>query len=56
MRCVDSSWQFFNTGILLQVKTSVLYPHHYHHEVVPGKVQTFLRHCQEGVIINFNYL
>ena len=31
------------TGLLLQVKTCVLYPHHYDHEVLPGEVQTFFK-------------
>ena len=31
------------TGVLLQVKTFVLYPHHYDREVLPGEVQTFFK-------------
>ena len=42
------------TGVLLEVKTLVLYPYHYDHEVLPGEVQTFLRLCQQG--LNFSNL
>ena len=31
------------TGVQLQVKTFVLYPHHYDHEVLPGELQTFFK-------------
>ena len=31
------------TGVLLQVKTFVLYTHHYDHEVLPGEVHTFFK-------------
>ena len=30
-------------GVLLQIKTFVLYPHHYDREVLPGEVQTFFK-------------
>ena len=32
-----------STGVLLQVKTFVLYPHRYDHEVLPGEVQTLFK-------------
>ena len=31
------------TGALLQVKTIVLCPRHYDHEVLPGEVQMFFK-------------
>ena len=31
------------TGVLLQVKVFVLYPHRYDHEVLSGEVQTFFK-------------
>ena len=40
---IYSLWVPILTTILLQVKTFVLYPHHYDQEVLPSEVQMFFK-------------
>ena len=44
-----SLWAAILTPILLQVKTFVLYPHHYDQEVLPKEVQMFFKAWQQGL-------